>query len=100
MSDDPHARLSVLESQFLNMNGKLDHILAKVDDLTNNTPRMAVLEAELNHQNDALGRAFSRIEGLETQNDDQQKFIHRVTGALILINIVWPVVIGFLTYAK
>ncbi len=72
-------KLQIIENKF---DGKLDLILMQIN-------KIAVLEANHNNHSQAMGRAFSKIEQLETDNRKLNDFKSTTEGMAKLAWVIW-----------
>ncbi len=82
-------RISNLEAQDSTIKESLNKFENKLDLILLQISKVAVLEANHGHQNEAIGRAFERIESVEKTLADVNRFVHRTEGMAKMAYILW-----------
>ena len=90
--------VALLRAHYLNLQKTLDTMSNKMDSILVEMANVRTLEGKLGHHNEALNRAFMRIEVVEKQSDETAKllleFMAQIRGMTKLAVALWTVMGG------
>lgn len=85
-------RIVMLEQQDISIKESLNKFETKLDLILLQISKVAVLETNHTNQNEALGRAFKRIETIENTTSNIMEFVNKTKGMATLAYILWGAV--------
>lgn len=76
----------------------LDRLEKKVDGMAETLHQIEVLKTRQGHYDEGMARAFKRIEALESEHREYERFVAFVRGMAWAAGIVWAVTGAGITY--